>query len=218
MSDDSKHTDAPPDLSFLDSLGNDDKSMDTDQRPLDGVVENPSLGDAEIQKREQAAEAHARAYAAKIIAKTKTFDDIPENHKYLIPKVRELLGLEKKPEVKPAEKSTKKPAMSPKEEVQFELRKEKLKAADISQSQLDKLNKRFEYLSGKGFSPVEALDEAITYAQIDVSIQRKEIPTIKTGGAPDSGVTHYEGTEDPSKMSRKDLAAYNAYNQRVAKS
>nr|QGH72384.1 MAG: hypothetical protein [Podoviridae sp. ctka020] len=213
MSSDNSASEAHPDLSFLDSPELDSSIDNANDPPQKDEVAMNLSPDSEDNKKREHTEKHARAWAAKIIAQKATLDDIPENHKYLVPEIQKFLGQPKKeePKVEP-----KKSSVSSHELVQFELRKEKLQQLDITATQAKTLEQRFKYLRSKSFGLVEALDEAISFAGVNINRKEKDTPEIKPGGAPEESKIRYEGTEDPNKMSRKELQQYQSHLAKVS--
>jgi len=215
MSNDVTHGDN--DLSLdLEDVSADDPSMDDAERSDNSDVSTEldlSFEDQDAEKvdlKEKAADDHAKSWAARIVSGKATYEDIPANHQYLLPKVRALLG--QKEEVKP-----KKSDADPRAMLRFELKKDKLQNLDLEPKQVKTLNDKFKYYLGKGFAPDEALNEAIEFAGVDFKAVRAIQAQIKTGDAVKSSKPKYEGTEDPNKMSLKELAEYNAHNRSIGR-
>ena len=136
---------------------------------------------------------------------------MPKNHQYLLPRIKDLLG--QKEEKKEPEKAT---SLTPKEEVHLEILKEKLRSADLEPEQVKTFNEKKKLFLSKGFNELEAIQEAIDYARIDVNAVRQDQPKIKTGGQPKTSEVKFTGTEDTSKMSRRELADYIAHTRAMA--
>lgn len=196
------------DLSIDDTERSEEQSEDEVGTDLDLDLEK-AKEDEKAARREEATEQHAKSWAGKIVSGKATYADIPANHQYLIPKVQALLGV--KEEVK-AEKG-----MSPKEIVQFELKKERLKSLDLEPEQVKLLNTKWKHYMSKGWTPNEALEEAIEVARIDLTGYKAELPKIRLGGNPVASKLKFVGNEDPTKMSRKELAEYNAHNASIGR-
>jgi len=216
MSNDDKHGDTDLSLDLEDVITN-DSSVDDAERSDDQSDEVGTELDLEpeevssedkAQKREQAAEAHAKSWAGKIVSGKATYDDIPKNHQYLVPMIEKLLG--KKEEVKQAKPSSAE-IMSI---VRFEALKEKLKSTDLEPNQVKDLNAEFKELMATGkFDADVALKKAIKYAGVVIG-ERAEMPKIKSGSTPATSKPKFTGTEDPNTMSRSELAEFLANRPR----
>lgn len=197
------------DLSIDDTERSEEESDDEVGANLDLSPSKDEEGD-KAKRREEAASQHAKSWAGKIVSGKATYADIPENHQYLVPKVKALLG--QKEEVKNEN------GMSAKEVVQFELKKERLKSLQLEPEQVKLLNTKFKYYVDKmKMEPNEALEEAIEFARVDLNGYRAELPKIRIGGNPAPSKTKFEGNEDPTKMSRKELAEFIAHNASVGR-
>lgn len=197
----------------------DDQSEDEVTENLDLESEKDDKSDEadKAQKREESADNHARSYAAKIISKKATLEDIPANHAYLIPRVKALLGLKDSEKVVKKEEKSSAGKLSVDQQIDLRYFKDKLRAADYDSNQAKTFNEEKNLLLSRGFNLLEAITKAARYAGIDVDAKRADMPKIKTGGSPKLEKTKFTGEEDSTKMSRKQLKAYNEYNQSVGR-
>jgi len=217
MSNDGKQADL--DLEFdLQDDESIDSSMDgertEDDQPSDEVAKDLDfeIEESKEDKAEKAATARensARGWAAKIMLGKAKIGDIPANHSYLLDRVNELTGgLNKE-----AKKEEVKQGVT-KDDVKFEFRKERLKSLDMTPTEAKALTEKFKYYAARGFSPNEALDEALAFVGVSETREKAEMPKVRIGGAA-APVKKFTGTEDPAKMSRRQLAEYVAHNKSV---
>lgn len=208
-------------LDLEDSDAN-DSSADEAERSDDSIDESedevgtdldlePEKEEDKAAKREAAVKQHAKAYAAKIILGKATYDDIPSNHKYLVPHIKALLG--QKEESKDEKQKSSKTTYDVSTLVKFETLKAKVQQAPRTIQQNKILNSEFNLLLSKGFEPDVALKRAIKEAEVDLS-EPAAMPKIKVGGSPKVIKQKFTGNEDPNKMSREELADYIANRPR----
>lgn len=200
----------------LDDSPTNDSSADEAERSDDSLEETESDDEVGTEldldpekeqeaKREAAALQHAKSWAAKIVSGKADYEDIPANHRYLIPKVKALLG--QKEEVTEKERPTS-ANHSVKVLVKYETLKDKVQNASRTKQQTQLLKSEFDLLISKGFDPHEALKRAIKEAEIDLS-EPAVMPKVKLGGSPStSEKKKYTGLEDTNKMNREELANF----------
>lgn len=227
MSDDVKHGADDLDLEIHDA-STDDRSMDdadrsdeddesTEDESGTSLDLDPDEGKDDTKaKAKAAATEHAKAWAGKIATGKATLADIPANHQYLIPEVKAILRAAAGEEEK-ANKKDKPAKAAPAGKysngsmVRFELTKEKLQATDLEPDQVKILNAEFKDALSHGYDPDVALKRAIREAGVTLGATAEDMPTIKQGSKPTNAPkTKFDGTEDPNKMSRKELAEFTA--------
>lgn len=201
---------ADPSIDEGERSGDEPDGVTTDDLDLDSG-EKPEDEKAKQQRREAAVLQHARAWASKIVAGKATYENIPDNHKYLIPRIKELLGQQEKPVDKPAGDPDKTARMTQEQAVQFELLKRDLRKLPLTKEQIEIFNSKKRLFLSRGFNPLEAFREAIESAKIDLE-QVVDQPKVKMGGKPGESKKVFTGTEDPNKMTRKELAEFNRHN------
>lgn len=227
MSDDVKHGADDLDLELQDG-GTDDRSMDDADRSEEddkssedasgtSLDLDPDEGQDDTKaKAKAAATEHAKSWAGKIAAGKAKLADIPANHQYLVPEVKALLRAAMGEDEKVTKKE--KPAKaapagkySNGSMVRYELTKEKLQATDLEPAQVKTLNAEFKDALSHGYDPDVALKRAIREAGVTLGATADDMPTIKQGSKnPNDPKRKFDGTEDPNKMSRKELAEFTA--------
>lgn len=192
--------------SSIDAGENSADDQSTEEVTTDLDLDSKEEQDEKAQRREAAKQQHAKSWAEKIKLGKASLKDVPESIRFLLPQIKELAGIEEK-------KEEKKEELTIKEAIRLESLKEKLRAADLEPEQIKAFNSKRRYFLGKGFNELEATQEAIEFASIDLNA-RHEMPKIKVGGSPKTSKPEFSGTEDPTKLSRKQLAdAVNFYQQ-----
>lgn len=214
MSNDEKHDDS--DLSLdLEDTSVDDTSVDEDERSDDSeesedeVVTDLDLSNKDnekAKKRDESVNASVKTWAGRIVSGKATYANIPANHQYLIPKIKALLG--HKEEVKETQQNDRAEIVR---EVQaqnrYEILLEKINKTSRTSEQNKILQAEYTVQIKAGISKDVALEKARKFAEVDID-EAADQPRIKTGSGELKSKTKvvYDGTENPNKFSRKQLA------------
>lgn len=195
MSDDVKHGDDDLDL----DLDGDDQGTEADDVSTDDgktTSQEDESTDLDLEEKETskgnsdaARDAQAKAWANKILAGEKSFDDLPKDKKWLVPFITERVD---------AYRSTKKTAPSEdldalleaklkqrEDDRQFKDLEAQIRSLGLPQSQLREVNAEYKALKAEGLSPLKALQSAAKIARVefdDTASRRRSLSTPKVGG------------------------------------